>query len=104
MKIWPRKRTAAVPRVPWPCPERINQLWTNDNLAAGRRIRLLSILDALSKKSLVVVVDTSINGIRVFIQELDYLGWMRALPEVITVDNGPEYEERYWTTGLGKTE
>ena len=37
-----------------------------------------------------MVVDTSINGERVT-RTLDYLRWTRGLPEVISVDNGPEF-------------
>ncbi len=37
-----------------------------------------------------MVVNTSINDKRV-IHTLDYLCWMRGLPEVITVHNGPEF-------------
>jgi putative transposase len=62
----------------------------SDNLADGRRFRLLNILNVFTKESLAMVVDTSINGKRVS-QTLDYLCWMRGLPEVITVDNGPEF-------------
>jgi putative transposase len=81
-------------RVPMPYPEAVNQRWAmdfmSDNLADGRRFRLLNILDVFTKESLAMVVDTSINGTRVA-QVLDYLGWMRGLPEVINVDNGPEF-------------
>jgi len=77
-----------------PYPEGVNQRWAmdfmSDNLADGRRFRLLNILDVFTKESLVMVVDTSINGKHVS-QVLDYLGWMRRLPEVINVDNGPEF-------------
>ena len=62
----------------------------SDNLANGRKIRLLNILEVFTKESLAMVVDTSINGMRVS-QVLDQLSWMRGLPEVITVDNGPEF-------------
>ena len=37
-----------------------------------------------------MVVDTSINGERVT-RTLDYLSWTRGLPDVISVDNGPEF-------------
>jgi len=89
-----RKKSAAQLRVPMPYPEGVNQRWAmdfmSDNLADGRRFRLLNILDVFTKESLVMVVDTSINGKHVS-QVLDYLGWMRRLPEVINVDNGPEF-------------
>ncbi len=62
----------------------------SDNLAYGIKIRLLNILDVFTMESLAMVVDTSINGKRVS-QLLDYLGWIRGLPEVISVDNGPVF-------------
>ena len=61
-----------------------------DNLANGRKIRLLNILEVFTKESLAMHVDTSINGRRVS-EVLDQLSWTRGLPEVITVDNGPEF-------------
>ena len=80
-----------------PYPEGMNQRWAmdfmSDNLADGRRFRLLNILDVFTKESLAMVADTSINGKRVG-QVLDYLGWMRGLPEVINVDNGPELSSK----------
>jgi putative transposase len=89
-----RKKAAAQLLVPVPYPEGVNQRWAmdfmSDNLADGRRFRLLNVLDVFTKESLTMVVDTSINGKRVS-QVLDCLGWMRALPEVINVDNGPEF-------------
>lgn len=94
LKTRRRKKTAATLRVPMPYPEGMNQRWAmdfmSDNLADGRRFRLLNILDVFTKESLAMVADTSINGKRVG-QVLDYLVWMRGLPEVINVDNGPEF-------------
>ena len=62
----------------------------SDNLANGRKIRLLNILEVFTKETLAMVLDTSINGMRVS-QVLDQISWMRGLPEVITVDNGPVF-------------
>ena len=45
----------------------------SDNLADGRKIRLLNILEVFTKESLAMVVDTSINGTRIS-QVLDRLG------------------------------
>lgn len=94
LQIRRRKKTAATLRVPLPYPEQVNQRWAmdfmSDNLADGRKIRLLNILEVFTKESLAMVVDTSINGTRIS-QVLDRLGWMKGLPEVITVDNGPEF-------------
>ena len=72
----------------------MNQRWAmdfmSDNLANGRKIRLLNILEVFTKESLAMVVDTSINGMRVS-HVLDQISWMRGLLEVITVDNDPEF-------------
>ena len=46
----------------------------SDNLANGRKIRLLNILEVFTKESLAMYVDTSINGTRVS-QVLDQLSW-----------------------------
>ncbi|MEI8186826.1 MAG: transposase family protein [Chlorobiaceae bacterium] len=62
----------------------------SDNLAFGRKIRLLNIVDVFTKESPAMKVDTSINGTRIT-QVLDGLGWIHGLPEVILVDNGPEF-------------
>lgn len=97
IKIRRRKKTAAKLRVPLAYPDRINQRWSmdfmSDNLANGRKIRLLNILDVFTKESLAMVVDTSINSMRVRLV-LDFLGWMRGLPEVISVDNGSEFTSK----------
>lgn len=94
LKTRKRKKSVATRRVPLPCPEKLNQRWAmdfmSDNFADGRRFRVLNILDVYSKESLAMVVDTSINGERVS-KMLDYLCWVRGLPEVILVDNGPEF-------------
>ena len=94
LQIRRRKKTAATLRVPLPYPVQVNQRWAmdfmSDNLADGRKIRLLNILEVFTKESLAMVVDTSINGIRIS-QVLERLNWMKGLPEVITVDNGPEF-------------
>jgi putative transposase len=92
-----RKKTAATLRVPLPYPEKPNQRWSmdfmSDNLASGRKIRLLNIVDVFTKESPAMEVDTSINGTRIT-QVLDRLGWLRGLPEVISVDNGPEFSSK----------
>jgi putative transposase len=60
------------------------------NLADGRMIRLLNIQEIFTKKSLAMFFDTLINVTRIS-QVLDRVGWMKGFPEVIMVDNGPEF-------------
>ena len=47
-------------------------------------------MDDYTKESPAIEVDTSIPGARV-VRVLDRLAEIRGLPEVITVDNGPEF-------------
>ena len=92
-----RKRMAGVARAPRPIPERANHRWSMDfvadALANGRRIRVLTVIDDFTRESLATEVDTSLPGLRVT-RVLDRLAVERGLPELITVDNGPEFAGR----------
>ena len=89
-----RKKTAAMTRVILPTPEGPNQRWSmdfvTDSLVTGRRFRALVIVDDYSRECPAIEVDTSLGGRRV-VEVLERLGETRGLPEVITVDNGPEF-------------
>jgi putative transposase len=61
-----------------------------DSLVTGRRFRALAIVDDYSRECPAIEVDTSLGGKRV-VSVLDRLEEIRGLPEVITVDNGPEF-------------
>lgn len=71
-----------------------NQRWSldfvSDALANGRRLRGLTIVDDFTRESLKMVVDTSINGVRVA-RELSELIEIRGIPECILSDNGTEF-------------
>jgi putative transposase len=90
-----RRRFAASPRIELPKATRPNQCWSmdfvSDHLASGRRFRILTVVDRFSRRCPGVLVDTSIPGRRVaqFLDEL--AGESGAYPEMITVDNGPEF-------------
>ena len=62
----------------------------SDNLYNGRRFRVFNVLDSYSKDYLGYEVDTSINGQRVC-NVLERIAWLKGMPEMITVDNGPEF-------------
>jgi len=89
-----RSKGAAGARVIIPAPERPNQKWSmdfvTDSVVTGRRFRALAIVDDYSRECPAIEVDTSLGGARV-VGVLDRLAEMRGLPEVITVDNGPEF-------------
>lgn len=89
-----RRRIGPFERKPLPKPSTVNRSWSMDFVADalrnGRKLRCLTIVDDYSRESLVIEVDTSINGRRVA-AVLDRLADLRGLPESITVDNGPEF-------------
>ncbi len=92
-----RKKRISHLRVVRPAPTQVNQRWSMDfvmdSLWNGRRFRALTIVDDLSRESPAIEVDRSLSGLRVS-RVLDRLADERGLPEVITVDNGPEFQSR----------
>lgn len=75
-------------------PQVINQGWSMDfmcdSLVDGRRFRLLNIIDDYNRESLAIEIDTSLPALRV-IRTLEQLIERRTKPQVIRVDNGPEF-------------
>jgi putative transposase len=93
-----RKRVTREARLPLPAPAGPNELWSldfvSDALAGGRRIRLLCIIDAFTRESLAIEVDTSLPAWRVA-KVLDRLITERGqAPAEIVMDNGPELTSR----------
>ena len=64
--------------------------FVSDHLATGRRFRILTIVDCCSRRSPGLLVDTSIGGERVS-RFLDELCLDSGFPEMIEIDNGPEF-------------
>lgn len=75
-------------------PSTINQVWSidfmNDSLWDGRSYRLLNVIDDHNREVLWIEADTSLPALRV-IRVLQCLEETRGLPEMIRVDNGPEF-------------
>jgi len=92
-----RRKGAAGARVILPPSRRVNERWSmdfvTDSLVTGRRFRALTIIDDYSRECPAIEVDTSLGGRRV-VGVLDRLAETRGLPEVITIDNGPEFTSR----------
>jgi putative transposase len=88
-----RKKALGQRVVPMPL-SRINQEWSldfvHDALADGRRIRILTVVDDYSRESLQMVVDTSLNGVRVRDVLIELIE-IRGKPERILSDNGTEF-------------
>lgn len=89
-----RRKQASHLRVVLPSSTRINERWSmdfvTDSLTNGRRFRSLTIVDDHSRESVAIEADFSLTGERVT-RVLTRLAMTRGLPNVITVDNGPEF-------------
>lgn len=64
-----------------------------DTLWNGRRIRTLTVIDTWSRESLWIEVDHSLSGARVA-RVLDRLWEQGRRPELMQVDNGPEFTSK----------
>lgn len=75
-------------------PEEPNQVWSldfmHDSLWDGRSYRLLNVIDDYNRQVLHIETDTSLPALRV-IRVLSRLKETRGLPNMIRVDNGPEF-------------
>jgi putative transposase len=91
-KLW-RKGAAGI-RVMIPAAMKPNEQWSmdfvSDTIVTGRRFRALTIVDNYTRECPAIEVDTSLGGARV-VNVLERLSETRGLPEVITMDNGPEF-------------
>lgn len=88
-----RKRVARERR-PAQAPTGPNQRWSldfvSDALSWGRKIRLLTVVDAFTRESLAIEVDTSLSGVRVARVLDQVIADRGAAPQEIVLDNGPE--------------
>jgi putative transposase len=94
LRLKKRKRRASSLRLQIPAAQRPDQRWSMDFVAEklfnGRKFRMLTVVDDFSRECPLIEVDTSLGGSRVA-RVLDQLIEQRGKPEVITVDNGPEF-------------
>ncbi|MFC1496302.1 IS3 family transposase [Candidatus Margulisiibacteriota bacterium] len=91
-----RKKVSGI-RVEIPRPARPNHIWSmdfvSDAISSSRKIKALPVVDTYSRKCFKIEVDTSINGLRVC-RVLDKIVEKEGLPDIIIVDNGPEFSGR----------
>ena len=87
------RRRAVGARAAPPVVAMPNQRWSldfvHDQLASGRRFRVLNIVDDVTRECLLAVADTSISGRRVVRELADLITW-RGKPGMIVSDNGTE--------------
>ena len=87
------RRRAVGTRAPAPVLALPNQRWSldfvYDQMASGRRFRVLNVVDDVTRECLAAVPDTTISGRRV-VRELTQLIEQRGKPGMIVSDNGTE--------------
>jgi len=79
---------------PLAVPDQPNETWSMnfmaDQLADGRSIRTLNVLDDFNREGLAIEVDFSLPAERV-VRSLNQIIEWRGKPQTIRLDNGPEY-------------
>lgn len=92
-----RRKRASLHRGPTPVPTGPGQYWAmdfvHDQLANGRKFRVLTVIDKWSRESVLLEVDFTLNGRRV-VEAFERLSRHRALPLAITVDHGTEFTSK----------
>src|ERR1700685_1649821 len=88
------RRKAIGTRTPILIEAKVNARWSldfvHDQLAQGRRFRILNIVDDVTRECLAAIPDTSISGKRVA-RELTMLIGTRGKPKMVVSDNGTEF-------------
>ena len=94
LRIRPKKRLKRGKPDTLAVPDTANHTWSMDfmadQLADGRSIRALNVLDDFNREGLAIEVDFSLPAERV-VRSLNRIIEWRGKPQIIRVDNGPEY-------------
>ncbi len=108
MQVRTRRRKKLVrPRLAMIVPKRPNERWSadfvHDQLADGRRIRILNVVDDYSRLCVGQLVDVCISGARM-VRWLDEIIERRGRPRTLVLDNGPEMTSKamfFWSQKRG---
>jgi putative transposase len=94
IRVKRRKKLASAPRVLLPPATQPLERWSldflSDSLVDGRRFRVLTIVDNVSRVSPAIEVGVSLTGERV-VSLLDQMRSTVGVPQRIAIDNGPEF-------------
>lgn len=100
-----RRKKLNRPRIPMLLPSRRGERWSmdfvHDQLADGRRFRVLNVVDDYTRECIDQLVETSISGGRV-VRFLNQLIAAHGKPRSIVCDNGTEFTCKamyFWSQG-----
>ena len=89
-----KRKLPAREREPLIVPQRANQVWSadfmSDALYHGSRLRTFNVIDDFNREGLAIEIDTSLRASRL-IRVFERLKAERDLPDILRVDNGPEF-------------
>lgn len=98
-----RRKRLHRPAMPMVVPDKANVRWSvdfvSDQLATGRRFRVLNLVDDYTRECIAQIVDTSICGLRLS-RLLDQAIGERSRPQTLVCDNGPELTSKamfFWS-------
>jgi len=104
-----KRRLPTRTRQPLFVPERPNHVWSadvmSDALYAGNRFRAFTLIDDFNREAVAIEIDTSLTARRL-IRVFERLQKTRGLPDILRVDNGPEFlsgELVGWAEAAGMT-
>jgi putative transposase len=90
----PRRRVSSRHRDDRPVVDAANQAWAmdflSDELADGRKLRILAVIDLFTRECLAIRVGTRFTSGQVA-EVMAELASARAVPQEVRVDNGPEF-------------
>lgn len=96
LRLKTRKKRISAGRIVPPAPTAPSQRWSmdfmSDRLYNGRRFRILTFVDNMTRESPAIAVNHSLSG-QAVAEVLERLAQTTGLPQVIQVDNGPEFVE-----------
>jgi len=92
-----RRKHISLHRGPVPVAAARNEYWSmdfvHDELASGRKFRVLTVIDKWSRESVLLETGFSLTGQSV-VDALQRLSVSRPLPKAITVDHGTEFTSK----------
>ncbi len=94
IRVKPKRKRVSALRISPPPAQRPQERWSldflADSLADGRRFRVLTIVDNVSRVSPAIEAGVSLTGERV-VAVLERLKGAIGMPQRIAIDNGPEF-------------
>ena len=95
-----KKRLPTRDPMPLMVPDHSNQVWSadfmSDALYHGTRFRTFNVIDDFNREVIAIEIDTSLRSERL-IRVFDRIRTERRLPDVLRVDNGPEFTGSIFT-------